>query len=264
MASFASNVYRINAGNLAIATSATGAGSPTEEVGKFVAKAGTIAFSTSSATPKRVTGTDTLFETDTDFAAGKTLVYLNTVTNEWDLVGVIESVDSETQITLVANAANTASGVSCSPTGVLVNANEDYLIRFTPNFLLSGTVLQIPNISALKQPSTGWLNTDLISFAQFSNTGDLNTQDSSPSFVNTDILYQTEFATSATNSNNFFTNASAFPQYVWVRIYPNGSLNIELSESTSYKIIVRGVLPDVSLTANVSKELVDGYGWGDA
>jgi hypothetical protein len=258
MASFASNVYRINAGNLAIAASSTGAGSPTEEVGKFVAKAGTIAFSTGSAT---VTGTATLFETDTDFAAGKTLVYLNTVTNEWDLVGVIESVDSETQITLVANAANTASGVSCSPTGTLSNGNESFLVRFTPNLLSGGNVLQIPDLAAMKQPGTGWLNPDLLSFAQFSNTGDLNTQDSSPTFIDTAISAESNFATSATNSANWFTNTAAFPQYVWTRIDPFGSQDKELAESTSYKVIVREVLPGVSFTANQSKSVGETYGW---
>jgi len=258
MASFVSSFYRVNANNTAIATSASGSGTPTEEIGKIVLSAGTIAFSTASAV---VTGTSTQFQTDTQFQPGLVLVYLNSISNEIDLVGIIASVDSETQITLVENAANTDTGVSCAATAVLINANENYYTRFTPNLLSAGQILEVPDLTAMKTTGTGWTNPSLFSLTQFSDTGDINAEAPSPTNIDQAISAATVFSVSASNTANWFTTSGNFPAYVWALINPNGSRNVQLAESTLFKILCRGVLPSVQFTANQNRSVGETYGW---
>jgi hypothetical protein len=258
-ASFTSQFYRINANNTAIAISATGTGTPTEEIAKFVVKTGTIAFSSGSAT---VTGTATTFNSDPDFAAGKTLVYLEPISNAWKLVGTIESIDSATQITLVENAANTDTGVSCFPTGVLANGNDDFYVRFTPNLLSSGQILELPDLTGMVDPiNSPWTDTDFFSLTQFSDIGDINAEANPQVNVNVRLVSWSNFAVSTSNSANWFTTTGNFPTYAWAKAFPNGSQPIELSESTLFTLLCRGVLPSVQFTANQSRSLGETYGW---
>jgi hypothetical protein len=258
-ASFTSQFYRINANNTAIAISATGTGTPTEEIAKFVVKTGTIAFSTGSAT---VTGTSTTFNSDSDFAAGKTLVYLEPISNEWKLVGTILSVDGATQITLVENAANTDTGVSCCPTGVLANGNEDFYVRFTPNFLSGNQILELPDLTGMRRSgSTGFTDTDFFSLTQFSDVGDINAEANPQVNVNVLLRAMSFFSTSSSDATKWFTTSGKFPAIAWVEAVPNGTLPVELSESTLFTILCRGVLPSVQFTAQQSKSLGATYGW---
>jgi hypothetical protein len=258
-ASFTSQFYRINANNTAIAISATGTGTPTEEIAKFVVKTGTIEFDTSDDV---VTGTSTTFNSDSDFAAGKTLVYLDPSSNAWKLVGTILSVDSNTQITLVENAANTDTGVSCCPTGVLANGNEDFYVRFTPNFLSDNTILELPDLQGMKaQPGNTWTNTNFFSMTQFSDVGDINAEASPQINVNVLLIALSNFAVSTSDATKWFTTSGNFPAYAWVKALPNAQQPIELAESTLFTILCRGVLPSVQFTAQQSRSLGATYGW---
>jgi hypothetical protein len=258
-ASFTSQFYRVNPNNRAIALSPTGTGTPTEEIAKFVVNTGTIDFSSGSAT---VTGTATTFNSDPDFAAGKTLVYLEPISNAWKLVGTIESIDSATQITLVENAANTDTGVSCCPTGVLANGNDDFYVRFTPNLLSSGQILELPDLTGMRRPdSTGFTDTDFFSLTQFSDIGDINAEANPQINVNVLLRAMSFFATSTADSSKWFTTSGNFPTYAWVEAVPNGTQPIELSESTLFTLLCRGVLPSVQFTANQSKSIGAAYGW---
>ena len=257
-ASFVSNFFRVNANNTAIATSSTGSGTATEEIVKFSAKAGTIAFSTASQT---VTGTSTEFDSDSSYQVGKTLVYLEPISNAWKLVGTIETIDSDTQITLVANAANTDTGVSCCPTAVLANGNEDFYVRFTPNLLNSGQLLEIPDLTTMKVSGTGWTDTDFFSFTQFSDIADINAEASPQENVDISLVASSTFQVSSSNVANWFTTAGNFPAYVWARANPNGQRAQELAESTLYTILCRGVLPSVQFTANQNRSIGETFGW---
>jgi len=257
------NYYRVNATNTAIATSASGDGSPTEEIlapspeGLFQSNSGAI-----------ITG-----DGSGDFAnwnEGMYLYYTESLTGQYVLMGQIETIDSSTQLTLVDTPLSTEANAVLSASFSLITINESLYIRIATS--TSGAPnggMNIPNFASPYWRTgagvTANNNSNQASLTQFSSTGTpISTL--SPT-VNIPFTFQTmnvfSVSSSSTRTQIFYWNSSTeFPNYIWIRITPRTSAtSSSLNSQTLYRLSVEEVSEALVITANFAQQSLANAGY---
>lgn len=253
MAIFATrNFYHSNQNNLAIATTNSGVGTPTEEIGVSVTITGTIAVTTGNTA---VTGTGTLFTTE--LAVGNYLFH--NVTNQY--IGRVASITNNASLTLETGGSYiTASGINVKKAvNTQTPITGDILVRIGTVYVNPTTVL-IPKISQLRNPNgpieSNYTDTTYI---QLTRESDIGVPGSSVTSVNVPLSIKrlNVFTQASLPTGNYFPNPSDLPTYIWYHLNPNGTLNTLLNVFTRYNLLWSESLPDIAITTNMNYSLVN-------
>lgn len=246
--------YKSNANNLAIATSNSGGGTPTEQLGAVSLTTGTITTTTGNTA---VVGVGTLFTTEA--AAGS---YLFTNASPPVYIGKVVSVTNNTNLVLESGGAYaTTAGVSfvkkTLADGFLIE--QDILMR-VPVTYVDGVTRTIPRVSYLRTPNGGLTssNTDT-AYIQFTQTSTSNLPGTSisPITINTTIERLNVFTQASLPTGNYFPTSGDLPTYIWYRLNPYGTTGSQLPVYTRLRLIVTETLPDINITTNMSYALVN-------
>jgi hypothetical protein len=231
---------KANEANLATAlTTNAAADSLTEVFNPVTLATGKITSASTSSTS--VTGTSTAFLTD--FVAGDYMFYYTADGNPV-LLGKVAVVNSDTSITLSANAAvaiGATPGAYCGKTNMVIGVAENILVRI-PVVPASSTQIWMPNWNAYRITSGQPTSFNKVASSYMETYSEVNNPiEESASPVNipytiTPIYNYTKVA----NANGYqyvFLTSSLFPNYVYAVLNPNGnSQTNNLAPNTLFKM----------------------------
>lgn len=230
---------KANEANLATALTLNAAADSLTEVFNPVTLAtGKITSASTSSTT--VTGTSTTFLTD--FAVGDYMFYY-TADATPVLLGKVSVVNGDTSITLTANASvaiGATPGAYCGKTNVVIGVAERILVRIP--IVPSGSAINMPNWNAYRITSgqpTSFNNVASSYMETYSEVNNPVVVDGSPVNVPYTITPIYNYA-KLNNPNGYqyvFGTASAFPNYAYAVLDPNGnSLTETLAPNTLFKM----------------------------
>lgn len=235
--------YRINANNTALAQSPSGgsANAPTEEITAPVASAPNGEFSSYDSGTFEVVGSNTLF---TNFDVNQYLYYTDTTTGDYVLMGQIASIDTDTSLFLTSAIVNDPTGTLpiLSASYALITNNESIYMRIQTLTGPATGQMQIPNFGLgywrLNNGSTGTNNPAQSALEQVSIIG--TPLSNAATITNIPFTFTTmnQFpvaSSSPTTGTKYWSNTSAFPAYVWIRVTPQIGSSTSLASQTLYR-----------------------------
>jgi hypothetical protein len=258
--------YRDTPLNRITAASFNGLGATDEEIRQAELRVGTISFSTSNDALTIVAPTPD-FGAEGSISEGDIISYINPITSQPALVGVVDNLTVNagriTGVDLRANAANTYTGAAWTVGGVFINSNETFWVTIATNLILTGSQVQIPNLTGLML--TGGINNNpiYVAFTQFSDNGNVNTASTNAGTNITGILVPGTVMRPVTGSGGsaWFNTTADFPVRVWFSFNPFGFTNQNLLEGTLYNLSCVQVLPSVDFPAQYPISPGGKYGW---
>lgn len=234
------NYYRINANNTALAQSQSGgsANAPTEEITAPVATTGD--FSSYNSSTFEIVGSSTLF---TNFDVNQYLYYTDTSTGDYVLVGQIDSIATDTSLSLTAAASNQPPTTNVlSASYALITNNESIYMRIQTLTGPANGQMQIPNFGLgywrLNNGLTGPNNPNQSTLEQVSGIGSPlnNAVTITPIAFTFVTMNQFPAASSGTLlGTTYWTNTGVFPAYVWIRVTPQIGSSTSLASQTLYR-----------------------------
>lgn len=252
--------YRINANNTAIATSASGASAtPTEEITEPTATAGTFDTYTASPTPT-VTGTATTFITD--FAEGQYLYYIDTNGN-YILVGQIDTIPTQTSLTLTAAAVNTPTSSSVLASAYALITNSESIYVRIPAVTAGQNLWNMPNFSSWRLGS-GLNNTSVAQLQQMSVAGTpLSNLTPTPANIPFTFVTMNIFTATGTTAGvaTYFSSDAQFPTYIWIRVTPKIGTSSNLSSQTLYRFTITESQPNIQAGLNTTQTTLVNAGY---
>jgi hypothetical protein len=240
--------YKSNANNLAIATSNSGVGTPTEALGAVSVTTGTI---TTNSGNTAVVGVGTLFTVE--LAVGS---YLYSNASPPVYLGKVLSITDNLNLVLEAGGAYaTTAGISylrkTLADGVLIE--QDILVR-VPVIVVDSVTRTIPRVSYLRNPNGALVssNTDT-AYVQLGQVSTSNLPGTSPgtTVINTTIERLNVFTQATLPSGNYFPTSGDLPSYIWYKLNPYGATGSNLSVFSRFRLIVTETLPDINITTNM-------------
>jgi len=246
------NIYHVNNNNLAIATSNSGVGTPSEEITESVTLTGTISTTLSNA---NVTGTGTLFTTQ--LAVGDFL--FNATTN--DYIGRVASITNNTALVLETGGAYvTTSNINFKKaTNTQSPISGDILLRVGVVYV-NPTTVNIPKISELRSPNSTspstYTDTNLISMTRRSNIG-VPGSEVTASNIPLTIERLNVFTQVSLPNGNYFPNNTDLPSYIWYKLNAFGNLSTSLNFATRYNIFISQSLPEIAISVNMPFSVVN-------
>lgn len=228
--------YRDNTTNRAIAVSASGSGTPINELGQLATLAGTLA---SSGTT--VTGTSTTF---TSQVAVGDILYTGAGPT---FLGIVAAIASNTSLTLEAAPAVAVSGATgYGQTGFRLAVNEKVLVRI-PAVTVSGTQVSVATPYHARTPISGnsgnLANPAYYACFQESTVGSPNSP-ISPTSINLTLNRLNSYA----NDGTYIT---ALPSFTWLALSPLGGVGF-ISAKTIYDFFTNETLPNYQITVGVT------------
>lgn len=230
---------KANEANLATALTLNAAADSLTEVFSPVTLAtGKITDASTSSTT--VTGTSTTFLTD--FAAGDYMFYYTADGNPV-LLGKVSVVNSDTSITLTANASISISAVPayCGKTNMVIGVAENILVRI-PIVPIGQNQIAMPNWNAYRITSgqpTSFNKTTSSYMETYSEVNNPVIVDGSPVNIPYTITPVYNYA-KLSNANGYqyvFGTTASFPNYAYAVLNPNGnSLTETLAPNTLFKM----------------------------
>ena len=251
--------------NLAVAISASGGTDEeiTDRINPPTLETGKITASVSSPT---VTGVDVNFERDCKageyiFAYGAGAVPV--------LVGRIQSIDGEQQLTLTEDASSDADETPYGLMKILLSTNENILIR-VPRIPLNEKQSYIPDWSAMRvRPyDANQFNdqTTFTSLSQYSETGIPVVIDGSPTNIPFLIRPSNRFTVYTSGSYRFcWREQRELPNYIFAVYNPFGENSQQnLSGGTMYKLFTTELIPGILVQTNFSASVLEVAGYSVA
>jgi hypothetical protein len=206
---------------------------------------------TSDDTTAIVNGFATAFTTD--FAVGDYLFYYDNNATPI-LLGKIQSVDSDYQITLTDDSSTTLTNETfCGGSNSVIPRGENLLVRFP--VIPQGQGIIIPNWDQFRQSpvtQSSFNKTSLSSITTYSAVGDPTIYD--PSGANVSFSITPIFPyTQVQNTNGYkyiWTTANSFPNFIYAIINPYGLGTTRLPANTLYKLFANQNTKGIVATTN--------------
>lgn len=234
--------YRVNANNTVIAQSPLGdSGSPSEEIAAPLQSDGSF----SSIASLTITGDQTTF---LNFQEGQYLYFIDG-TGNYQLVGQIDQIATNTSLTITATAVNEPSaGQILAAAYALITNNESIYVRiptlsagtnilYMPNFGLGGWRLgsgaSDPNIAILQQISPA--GTPLVELSPIRTIPF--------TFITMNVFTPSGQTNGVTT---YFANSGQFPNFIWIKVTPNIGASTALASQTLYRFNINESQPSIS------------------
>jgi hypothetical protein len=233
------NYYRVNATNTAIATSASGEGSPTEEI--LAPIVGGL-YNTSGSGGTTIIGQTGSGSSFNSLSVNQYLYYVDTSGN-YVLLGQIADIVSATELELYENAIG-----STPPAASILAGSFSLITNVEPLFVRISTEkggnatngrVNMPNFSVWRDggnPNTSTNNRQVIEMTRVSNVGAPVSIAPSTQDIPFTIQTMNQFTPSSpgTLGPRFFPTINDFPTFVWIKITPTASAT--LASKTMYRL----------------------------
>jgi hypothetical protein len=236
--------YRVNANNTAIAQSPIGnSASPTEEIAAPLQSLGQF----SNLTDLTVTGDgDSTFLT---FSKGQYLYYIDN-TGNYLLVGQIDTIASNTSLTITATAVNepTTNSILAAAYALITN-NESIYVRI-PTITAGTNQLNMPNFgNGGWRLGSGLNNTSVSEIQQVSTAGTPLSQQSPVINIPFTFITMNIFNTAGQSGGitTYFATSNDFPVYVWIKVTPSIGASTRLSSQTLYRFNTNESQPSITV-----------------
>lgn len=245
-----------NPTNRTIATSVSGAGSPTDEIfgpgSPSLTFTGTVSSTSGSPT---ITGSGTQFTTQVQVGQ----MFFGYQAGVPRLLGIVTAIASNTSLTLGNNSPLTLSAVDYGSVNKINPVRKPILMRV--DVQVSGDLYTVPCPRLLRQGNTdqtsAFTDIDYLFLAQISASGSPGVE-TSPTVVNTTIQRLNQIPSSG--GSNPVVAYSSPPQYFWYLIGADVSSNIltdQLASDASFEVFVETDLPS-SVIENNETPIADG------
>jgi hypothetical protein len=253
------NYYRVNANNTSIATSSSGASAaPTEEITAPVSATGTVL----SVVGTAVTGSGTNFTSA--FDQGQYLYYIDGSGN-YNLIGQIGVIVSNTSITLTAAAVNTpTSGLVLAAAYSLITSNESIYIRIPTAVGVTNT-MDIPNFSSWRVG--GGLNDTTISqLQQMSTAGTPLSNQTPPTNIPFTFVTMNIFPASGqvNGVTTYWRTSTDFPTFIWIKVTPQIGSSTNLASQTLFRFTTNENQPSIVISPSTVQTFLSAAGYAFA
>lgn len=246
--------------NLEVAKSINAADTDLTDVFKPVTLANGKIVSASTSS-KIIQGVDTIFTTQ--FFEGEFMFYY-TAGAQPVLLGKIESVNGNSQITLSENSPVTISETPtsgqlypayCGKTDTLIGVNESIIMR-VPVVPITPTQIWLPNWNAYRITANEPSSYNLTTSVSMSTYSQINNPQEAGTPINIDFTIQPIWDYAKTNIGGFqyvFSTPAQFPNYAYAVLNPYGnSLTDSMPANTLYKFFVNQEFPNNGLQATTN------------
>lgn len=241
-------IYKSNANNLAIATTNSGGGTPTEQIGVTTITTGTI---TTTSGNTAVVGVGTLFTSEVSVGS-----YLFTTANPPVYIGKVATVTNNTNLVLESGGAYVSlAGVAYVKTQLNdgLSTSQDILMR-VPVLVVDSVTRTIPKVSFLRNPNGALVSsyTDT-TYIQFTQTSTSNLPGTSIAPVNVPVTVErlNIFTQASLPTGSYFPTSGDLPTYIWYKINPYGNTGSLLNVYTRLNMFIQETLPDINITTNM-------------
>ena len=253
--------YRVNANNTAIAQSPIGnSAAPTEEIAAPLESPGTF----SSLASLAITGNATTF-IDT-FDVGQYLYFIDN-TGNFQLVGQIATIPTNTSLTITATAVNEPSASSkLAAAYALITNNESIYVRI-PTFSGGTNQLSMPNFGLNGwRLGSGLNNTSVSRLEQISISGTPLSEVSPVVNIPFTFITMNLFNTSGqlNGVTTYFRTSADFPVFVWIRVTPSIGASSTLSSQTLYRFNTNESQPNITVGLSVLQTTLSDAGYNVA
>lgn len=254
--------WRVNANNNTIATSPSGTGVGTEPIEAPIA--GGLYSSGSGTTTIIGVSPGSNFNV---FDVGQYLYYIDN-NGDYVLMGLIDTIDSATQLTLTANSTGSPSGNETLVAGYsLITSTEAVFIRFATAANVDPSKRDIPDFSTWRvSAGEGGLNNGVYSLLeQISNVGAPLTIAGTATSIPFTFQTMNVFSPYTSGSNTlFFQTTAAFPQYIWIKATPRPTNNTNsLSSQTMFRWTTEETIPAVAIYAGTPLSTLSSAGYSN-
>jgi len=257
---------RINANNTEIATSNLGA-IPGQSATNVISGPvhGTGSFSSYNSGTLVVTGNATTFESD-GYVAGQYLYYFDATSDNPILYGQIDSVDSETLLTLTAagTVSTATAGDRLGVSDTLITTEEAVYIA-VPTGSFPPNEIYIPNFTFWRQggstsTAASLNNTTITKLDRYSNA-QVPLSIAAPA-VNVDFTIQimNQFSGNST-ATSYWASTDLLPQYIWAKLIPTNTTTGTLLTQTLYRFATQEVLDSIIVGINTSDTTLRAAGY---
>lgn len=253
--------WRVNANNNAIATSASGDGVATEQIESPVV-GGLYASGSATTTIIGQSGADfTLFD------EGQYLYYIDNSGN-YVLMGLIDTIDSATQLTLTANSTGTPIANQTLVAGYsLITSTESIFIRLQVAVNQNNANQRdIPDFSAWRTAS-GVANPSNNTYSRLEQVSSVGSPLTPATVTTQPFTFQTMNILSSYvvgSARLYFQTTTAFPAYIWIKATPRPTNNTSsLSSQTMYRWATEETIPAATIYVGTPESILSTAGYSN-
>jgi hypothetical protein len=258
------NYYRVNAANTAIASSASGEGSPTEEI--LAPIVGGL-YNTSGSGGTTIIGQTGSGSTFNSLSVNQYLYYVDAGGN-YILLGQIAEIVSATEIELYENAIGStpAAGSILAGSFSLITNVEPLFVRVQTEKGGNATngKVNMPNFAVWRDGgnvNSSTNNRQVIEMTRVSNVGAPVSIASSTQDIPFTIQTMNQFtpASPGATGPRFFPTINDFPTFVWIRITPTASAT--LASKTMYRLTTQESILAFNTGVNTTLQALQDNGY---